>query len=460
MDVGLSILYVKLLLTLFRHKAINMTAEPPAFRHLLPPPNWWKLKDVETSSARQWYLDRKDHPALKDFFETLELANVDKSYRGFTADGTVVNGLFHYDADEGAPTAAMVDATLHLESLLSVDQRRETLFSSVEDHAIRVWSNPEFYINEGGLRLDECSKSLQDAVHSLIRASLSAEGYAKVRGCCQINHFLGELVNGPGVFNFHSYNFRLFGKPDLIAPWAWTFFGHHACISVFVQGGRMVIGPSFLGAEPNYIDTGPWAGVRLFVSEEKYALAIVRSLSSELRKRAVLFDSVLPARLPGGRWQPHDERHVGGASRDNHIVPYEGCPVKVFNHEQKENVVQLFLAFNEYYPTSVLERRRAIFEAHLDESYFCWYGGTGDEDAFYCRVHSPVAFMEFDFHSGVYLTNTDPDKCHIHTINRIPNQGDYGKALLAQYRAENRAKGGVRAHSGATALFSATERLY
>jgi hypothetical protein len=34
----------------------------------------------------------------------------------------------------------------------------------------------------------------------------------------------------------------------------------------------------------------------------------------------------------------------------------------------------------------------------------------------------------------VFLTNTSPAKCHIHTVNRLPNQGDYGKALIALSR--------------------------
>jgi Protein of unknown function (DUF3500) len=96
--------------------------------------------------------------------------------------------------------------------------------------------------------------------------------------------------------------------------------------------------------------------------------------------------------------------------------------------------VQLFRAFNEYYPAQVLEHRVATFVAHLDETHFAWIGGFEDDDAYYFRIHSPVALMEFDFHSGVYLTNENPAKCHIHTINRIPNRGDYGRTLLDQYR--------------------------
>jgi hypothetical protein len=37
----------------------------------------------------------------------------------------------------------------------------------------------------------------------------------------------------------------------------------------------------------------------------------------------------------------------------------------------------------------------------------------------------------------VFLTNTSPAKCHIHTINRLPNCEDYGKALIAQWEREN-----------------------
>jgi hypothetical protein len=109
----------------------------------------------------------------------------------------------------------------------------------------------------GGLRLDECSEPVQTAVHELIRASTSTEGYQKILGCTLMNGFLGHLVNGRRVLNEHSYNFRLLGEPSRTESWAYTFFGHHLCLSVFVKGKRIVIGPTFLGAEPDRIDEGP-----------------------------------------------------------------------------------------------------------------------------------------------------------------------------------------------------------
>jgi len=54
---------------------------------------------------------------------------------------------------------------------------------------------------------------------------------------------------------------------------------------------------------------------------------------------------------------------------------------------------------------------------------------------FYYKIHSPVVMLEFDHHSGVFLTNDEPRKCHVHTIARTPNGNDYGRELLRLYLA-------------------------
>lgn len=406
------------------------------FRQFLPEKDHPRYQALLTSTAEQWYATHKDLPPVKSFLAGLEFRNLDRPYKGFTADGNVINP-FIYAREEGAPTKAAVSAAEALLSLLSIEQKAATCFDEVEVDEIRMWSNPEFYINPGGLRLDECAENVRDAVHAVLRASLSADGYAKVLGCCLVNGFLGGLLNGDRVMNEHSYNFRLFGVPDCDQPWALTFFGHHLCIAVFFQGNRMVIGPSFMGAEPDYIDEGPHAGLRLFEKEEALSLRLMQSLSTDLQKQAVLFTTVRKECL-GDHWVPHDERHLGGAGQDNRVVPYEGCPVSSFNQQQQDLVVSLFDTFNEYYPQAVLEHRRELFKCYLHQTYFAWIGGIGEEELYYFRIHSPVAFMEFDVHAGVFLTNNTPEKYHIHTINRIPNRGDYGKALLDQHKRDRK----------------------
>ena len=38
--------------------------------------------------------------------------------------------------------------------------------------------------------------------------------------------------------------------------------------------------------------------------------------------------------------------------------------------------------------------------------------------------------IEFDHHIGVFLTNSAPEKFHVHSIVRTPNGNDYGMDLL------------------------------
>jgi hypothetical protein len=67
------------------------------------------------------------------------------------------------------------------------------------------------------------------------------------------------------------------------------------------------------------------------------------------------------------------------------------------------------------------------------ETRFAWRGGHGDDSAFYYRIHSPVLLIEYDNHPGVFLTNPEPARFHVHTILRAPNGNDYGRDLLAQH---------------------------
>jgi hypothetical protein len=75
----------------------------------------------------------------------------------------------------------------------------------------------------------------------------------------------------------------------------------------------------------------------------------------------------------------------------------------------------------------------------LDETFFSWIGGFGDEDPFYYRIQSPIIIVEFDHHRGVWLLNKEPAKYHIHTLIRTPNGNDYGRELLRQFQARSEA---------------------
>jgi hypothetical protein len=253
----------------------------------------------------------------------------------------------------------------------------------------------------------------------------------------RVNHFLGEIVQLPQIMNKYSYNFLLFGTPSSSSssPWGWLLYGHHLCLSVFFKGSQIVISPTFTGAEPNIIDEGEWAGTAILHKEGDLGLELMQSLPPEQQKKVQIFEKLKDDKMETtgdlltDRWNKDDQRHLCGAFRDNRTVPYEGLSVSSFSSSQKDLVLSIAGEFLLYLPHKARKLRLKLIEKHFDETYFCWIGGYGDDDAFYYRVQSPVVILEFDHHSGVFLANEEPKKFHTHTIVRSPNGGDYGQAL-------------------------------
>jgi hypothetical protein len=176
--------------------------------------------------------------------------------------------------------------------------------------------------------------------------------------------------------------------------------------------------------------------LELFQDEERLGLELMRALPPALQLHARVYQLMHDPAMPEGRWHPADQRHLGGAYRDNWIIPHEGVPVRDFPASQRDRLLGLIAAYFEILPSGPFAARMRQIEQHIDATYFCWIGGDGDEDPFYYRIQSPVAMIEFDHHSGVFLTNTEPAKCHIHTVIRTPNGNDYGKDLLRLHYAQ------------------------
>ncbi|KAJ5624012.1 hypothetical protein N7510_000321 [Penicillium lagena] len=354
-------------------------------------------------------------------------------FKGVTTDGHVRPGLFTLQ-DEGVPIQEIVTATEAAIALLD-DKQKEVLSYHIDSPQWRTWSNPEFLLSHKGIRLDEVDATTRDSIMNILKTTLSPEGYGKAVAAMRINHFLGEMVKSPEVMNEFSYNFVLFGKPSTTRPWGWSFYGHHLCLNIFLYKGQIVASPWFTGAEPNEIDSGPHAGTQIMQTEEKLGLQLMQSLSSELQSKARIYAQMNDPAMPPGRWNRDDQRHLCGAYRDNREVPYEGITVSTFSAAQKELLYGILEEYLLYLPAKARAIRLEQVREHEGETHFCWIGGNGDEDPFYYRIQSPVVLVEFDHHSGVFLTNEEPKKFHIHTLLRTPNGGDYGYALRPQVPA-------------------------
>lgn len=368
-------------------------------------------------------------------------------YAGITTGGKPIPNLFALGPN-GAPTEAMSAAATRLLAEVSADERA-ALVLPVDAREWRRWNNTEMYVYKYGLRLDEVRLPLRDAILALLRESLSAKGYDKARDVMRLNHFLGELAFNTTLLGEWSYNFTLFGTPSLTAPWGWQLTGHHLNLNCLVIGHQMVLSPAFMGAEPNYADSGPFAGTRLFQDEENGGLELMRALTAAQRAKAVLFKAATGGDMPPERRHRADQLHLGGAFHDNRVIPYDGVDVAGFSKAQRRKLLDLVGAYIEPLPAGPQQARIEEVERHLEDTHFCWIGGSGEDDTFYYRIQSPVVMIEFDHHSGVFLTNPLPAKFHIHTIVRTPNDNDYGMDLLRQHYAEDHQQDSRPGKSGA-----------
>jgi hypothetical protein len=352
-------------------------------------------------------------------------------FRGITTDSNVVPDLFTRKP-EGAPTLAMIEAVNALIAIMSPEQRK-TSFFPVDSLHWRRWQNTELFLEDYGLRLDEVGEPLKDAVMNVLRAGMSPHGYELSRNVMKLNRFLGDLVGGPSVLGEWSFTFCLFGTPSTSEPWGWQFFGHHLVLNCFVLGEQMVLTPAFWGAEPNFADHGPFNGISIFQDEERAGLTLMRSFTEAQQKRAIIYHSMMGGDLPEGRRHFADNLHLGGAFHDNRVVPYEGLRGGELSALQWRNLMDLVEKYLAVLPDGPRQARITEVERHKADTHFCWIGGFSEESPFYYRVQSPVTFIEFDHHAGVFLTNPKPEKFHVHTIVRTPNGNDYGFDLLRQH---------------------------
>ena len=355
--------------------------------------------------------------------------------RGVTSDGNVVPGLF--TARRAAvDTGALRDAALaFLAALDAADRIKASLPFDASER--RAWFNVHMNFFRHGVMLEDLNATQRDTGLALLRATLSARGFAQARDIMRLNEVLSMASGSPDEFGEWPYFVSIFGTPSPDEPWGWQLDGHHVNVNCFVLGDEIVLTPTFMGSEPCKVTSGPFAGIEVFRPEQQVGIDLIRSLDAAQHKTAVIYPSIMPGTLPKHLEHWIDGRMQAGAFKDNVVLPYQGLRADAFSDAQRRllrNAVGIYLGWGRDDHAALCS---ADVDAHLDETWFSWFGGTGDDDPFYYRIHSPVVLIEFDHHPGVVFDNDEPTHHHIHTIIRTPNGGDYGADLLARHHAEH-----------------------
>ena len=187
-----------------------------------------------------------------------------------------------------SPAEDMAGAAKNFVTALTPEQR---------DKAVIEFKNEErfnwHYIPRArkGLPFKEMTPPQRQLAHALLLSALSTQGYTKTTNIIlTVEQALRELENQSARRDSGLYYITIFGNPTESA-WGWRIEGHHLSLNLAVAGGHVVsVTPSFMGSNPATVPAGPNKGTRALAGEEDLGRQLLKSLTEEQRKIAVIAD--------------------------------------------------------------------------------------------------------------------------------------------------------------------------
>jgi Protein of unknown function (DUF3500) len=357
---------------------------------------------------------------MSEDFESKGLA---EPFKGITADGQVVPGLFPLQSS-GVSTEAVRNAAETFLGALTNVQRSRTLFP-VDDLEWRKWMNQHFYVRQG-VSFADMNENQREAAFGLLRASLSARGVKLTRDIMRLNETLAEMTNDHDFLGEWLYFITIMGKPSTTEPWGWQLDGHHAIVNYFVLGDQVVMTPFFAGSEPVRATSGKYKGTVVLQEEQDNGLAMLEALDDAQRKRAVL------------NFSKTGNNNLTEAFKDNVVLNYAGVPAADLNAARKSQLIELAGLYVANMDDGHARVKMDEIKRRIDQTWFAWIGGSGQNSVYYYRIHSPVILIEFDHQQPANLARFSsepkrPTREHVHVVVRTPNGNDYGKDLLRQH---------------------------
>lgn len=271
-------------------------------------------------------------------------------------------------------------------------------------------------LDRQGITLGELRPDQDHLVYGLLGSALSAEGWRKATTIMSLEKVLFDLENSSPKRNPEKYYLAIFGEPKAGQAWGWRFEGHHLSLNFTIAADASVaLTPSFLGANPGEIKDGPRAGLRALAEEEDLALSLVRSLTPDQQKAAIV-----PGDAPA-------ELLTNQEPRVQPLAP-AGIPASALSEPQR---AQLWLVIEEYidrYRPDLAAAAKASLHRDGGKLTFAWMGSTATGEGHYYRIQSPQFLFEYD--------NTQNNARHPHAVWRDFN-GDFGADLLKEHYQKN-----------------------
>jgi len=308
-----------------------------------------------------------------------------------TALVSPVSGAMAHDSPEhaleAARVSAMQEATEAFLASLNDDQRAEAT-TSLDDSAARTnWSNlPVNMAPRAGVSVKEMTGEQRRAFHAMMAAAFSSQGYLKTTTIFWhedvlhtiVANFLAKMPDddprkAQGLQFIDNYDSELFfvsvfGDPS--SPnWGWTVTGHHYAANFTVADGKIAFMPLFLGANPQVVASGKYAGWRILQHEADRAFALLDTLDDRQLDTAVIAEAVDSEVFAGPGNQVGEDSPVG-------IKASELTPLQ---RRLLRGVIDEYLA--DASDEAALRQRSAIAQDGMEALHFAWWGPIDDPAA-------------------------------------------------------------------------------
>jgi hypothetical protein len=188
--------------------------------------------------------------------------------------------------------------------------------------------------------------------------------------------------------------------------------GHHVSQNFTIVDGKLEGAPSFFGTNPAEIKEGPRKGLRVLAREEDLGRQLVKSLTPDQQKTAVISKDA-PKEI------------LTEASRK---AALNGQPSGLMASKMTASQRAIFQSLLDEYCQNMTDQIDQTREDQIkkagDNIYFAWAGGEEPGQGHYYRIQSPSFMVEFD--------DTQDNANHIHSVWR-DFDGDFGLDLLKEH---------------------------
>ncbi len=310
------------------------------------------------------------------------------------------------------PTEQMAKTANRFLDSLSQKQREQATFPMKSDER----ANWHYFPKEReGVSLKEMGADQRQLAQALLSSALSHEGYVKALTIMSLEQILYDLEGGNDSRDPELYYVTIFGDPKPDGTWGWRVEGHHLSVNfTIVEGDHIATTPSFYGANPARVLSGPQKGLRTLKAEEDLARKLVKSLSANQRDAAIF-----------SKEPPHEI--LTGADRKAHGLKPLGLAREELTQRQQKVLDKLIREYVYRYRTEIA--KQAMKEIKRSESiHFAWAGGLEAREPHYYRIQGSAFLMEY--------ANTQNSANHIHAVWR-DLQNDFGRDLLKRHYEEH-----------------------